>query len=248
MKVLLSIVNAREKGRRVAMVFDIDNTLMDTRHRTAAAATSFVHGGASPMAGVSHDRVGYRPEDTCAANNIHDQPTINAFREHFEQFFWAPSNMELDKPIDGPIALAALARSLGAELYFLTGRTSVFRDQTLAQLERAGIAPESEKHLIMKSPKRDRSGRLESTEKFKARELRKIYRQKVSISAFVTEGSRDMCWLQKHVPEIRRYLFLQFPIDEPGYQVGKDRTVFLPVELELPTREEVLARARKAKL
>src|SRR5262245_32041130 len=41
MKLFSSILDARQKGRRVALVFDIDNTLMDTRHRTAAAARSF---------------------------------------------------------------------------------------------------------------------------------------------------------------------------------------------------------------
>lgn len=246
--VMSAIVGARAKGRRVAMVFDIDNTLMDTRHRTAAAATSFAHGGARPMETTTFERVGYRPEDTCRANGIVDAEVVSAFAKHFDQFFWSPANMMLDRPLEGPIALAALARSLGAELYFLTGRTSDFRRQTIEQLTRAGIGPESEAHLIMKSPKRDRDGRLEPTEKFKARELRKIYRQKVSIAAFVTEGARDVCWLQKHVPEVRRYLFLEFPIDEPGYRVGTQRTVFLPLEMSLPSREEVLARARGTKV
>lgn len=246
--VLSTIVAARSKGRRVAMIFDIDNTLMDTRHRTAAAATSFAHGGARPMERATFDRVGYRPEDTCRANGIVDAEVVSAFSEYFNQFFWSPDNMALDRPLETPIALAALAKSLGAELYFLTGRTTDFRAQTLDQLTRAGLGPESEAHLIMKSPKRDRRGRLEPTEKFKAREVRKIYRQKVSIAGFVTEGARDMCWLQKHVPEVRRYLFLEFPIDEPGYRVENKRTVFLPLSMSLPTREEVLARARGAKV
>lgn len=248
MKVLLSIVDAQSKGRRVALVFDIDNTLMDTRHRTAEAARSFQFRGLKPMAEASFERVGYRPQDTCKNFEIEDADTIKAFADHFEGFFWKPENLELDQKLEGPVALAKLARLLGAELYFLTGRTTTFRAQTLKQLEDAGIAPEDEKHLIMKSPKRDKAGRLEPTERFKTRELRKIYRQKVRIAGFVTEGSRDMCWLQKHCPEVRRYLFLKFPIDEPGYQVSPERTLFLPLDFRLPTREEVLARFRKAKV
>jgi phosphoglycolate phosphatase-like HAD superfamily hydrolase len=248
MKVMLTILDARAKNRRVAFVFDIDNTLMDTRHRTAGATSSFSFRGANPLASATYETVAYRPDDTCTGLGVNDPDTVAAFRDHFDNFFWSPANLTLDRPLDGPIALAKLARSLGAELYFLTGRTTAFREATLAQLEQAGIAPETAGHLIMKSPKRDKQGKLEPTERYKARELRKLYRQKMTIAGFVTEGSRDMCWLQKHVREVRRYLFLEFPIDEPGYKVKKERTIFLPVALSVPTKDEVLARFRGARV
>lgn len=241
-KLLASIVDLRAKGRRVALVFDIDNTLMDTRHRTLGAAASFEYGGKKPLAHAALDTVCYRPEDTCKKLGLEDPQAIAAFAEHFGSYFWSAPNMALDQPLEAMVALAKLSRQLGADLYFLTGRTSDFREETAAQLARAGIAPESAGHLIMKSPVRDENGRLENTEQFKARELKKIARSKTTIAGFITEGSRDMCYLQKHAPEVKRFLFLEFPIDEPGYSVSRARTTFLPLQLSLPGEEEIRAR------
>jgi hypothetical protein len=247
LKILASIVQLREKGRRVALVFDIDNTLMDTRHRTLGAATSFQYAGKNPLAHATVDTVHYRPEDTCKKLGLEDPEAVAAFCQHFGSYFWTGPNLALDRPIDGVVTFAKLARELGAELYFVTGRTTDFRKETTAQLEAAGIAPESFAHLIMKSPVRDEAGRLEQTEVFKARELKKIARDKVAIAGFVTEGARDMCYLQKHAPDVKRFLFLEFPIDEPGYSVASQRTTFLPLELSLPSREEILARCEAKK-
>src|SRR5688572_5854650 len=58
-----TILEEKSKGRRVALVFDIDNTLMDTRHRTLGAAKCFRYGGQQIFAEPAIERIGYRPDE-----------------------------------------------------------------------------------------------------------------------------------------------------------------------------------------
>jgi phosphoglycolate phosphatase-like HAD superfamily hydrolase len=238
-------LRSRRPPRDVTLVFDVDNTLVDTRHRTLAAAKSFtieVDGVEQmPLAHGTVEAMDYLPADTCRRLGVDDAAVHRAFAEHFESVFWSAASFALDQAIPMPVALAKLAQRLGAQVHFLTGRTETYRKETMAKLEELGIPPASPEHLIMKGAKRDRRGRLERTERFKARHLRRLHRQRLTIAGFVSEGSRDVAYLQAHAKEVMRFLYLLFPIDEPGHTVGRKRTLRMPVDLELPSEAQVRA-------
>jgi hypothetical protein len=195
MEVLHTILEMKKAGVTPALVFDVDNTLVDTRYRTMAAARAFVLNGERPLAHATLETVGYLPSETCANNRIDDPDVQRAFADFFDDYFWRESSFTHDQPIEMTIALAQLAEKLGAEIYFLTGRTETFRDLTKDKLEELGLTVKSKEHLIMKSPERDAEGNLEKTEPFKARELRRLDRRKVKVAGYVTEGSRDLRYL-----------------------------------------------------
>ncbi len=239
MELLFGIIDQVAQGLKPALVFDIDNTLLDTRYRTRAAAKAFEVDGVHPFLGPKLAQMEYDPRHTAATLK---RPELGeAFAQFFDDFFWRKKSFDFDRPIAMTIAFAKLAKALGADIYFLTGRTETYRDLTAKRLAQLGLGEPDVEHLIMKPDKRDRHGRLMRTERFKARQLRKLHAKKIPIAGYMTEGSRDMRYLQQHVREVKRWLYLLFPIDEPGHQVSMRKTWFVPMGLKVPTEAAVRA-------
>jgi predicted secreted acid phosphatase len=212
-------------GQRCAVVFDIDNTLADSRQRTLAFARRYGEAhGIDALAKLELDGVGYDGIDTLKRLRF-DAETIATigptFQKEWEAFFWDPNNFGLDTRIDRIAKLADLVRENGGEVFYLTGRIERLRDRTRTQLQDLELPNADDAHLIMKPRLGIR------TDRFKAKRLRNKLDQRpgVKILAFVSEGRKDVGHIQRNT-NVRALLY-DFPIDREAAPLRK-KTPIIP--------------------
>lgn len=212
--VLPDITTRAEKGERVAIVFDIDNTLFDTRYRTLEAARRYgQEQGIALLANASLEDIGTDGADTCARLGIGAGPTSDGFQAFWGEHFWDPASFTLDRGITRTLELLRDAKEAGAEIFYLTGRIDRYREATLAQL---GALPDGDDaHLITKPKLGVR------TDRFKAKKLRNGLDTDppASVVAFVSEGRRDLRHIQRNTTI--RTLWFDFPVDREGYALAR---------------------------
>lgn len=182
-------------GVKTAVVFDLDNTVFDTRHRTLQAGIAFdaAH-GTTFFAGASVDVIGADGTSTAAKLGLVD-PHASEFVAFWDIFFWTPENLALDKPIADMVALVQAAQASGAQVTFLTGRVQTFQEASLLQLQAAGLDVALD-DVVCKPDIAVRTG------PFKVEHLQAMARAGVELGFFVTEGSRDLLHLHGALPEL----------------------------------------------
>jgi hypothetical protein len=137
-------------GQRCAIVFDIDNTLVDTRYRTLAAAREFGRRfGIRQLASARIEDIGIDGRSTCLNLGVKGR-WIMAFQAFWLRFFWDPKNFHYDRTIKVTAKLAKRASDLGAEVFYLTGRTELLRDGSRTELQDKKFPNADDAHLIMK--------------------------------------------------------------------------------------------------
>jgi hypothetical protein len=184
----------RPDARRV-VVFDLDNTLFETRARTLVALQAYDaargtrHFGELVLDDVAADgastaeRLGLAPQV---------QADVQAF---WLEAFWRPRSFAHDHLLVDVAALVHEAHAAGAEVVYLTGR--VERDATIAQLRAAGLPLARDEDLVTKPTVGA------STALFKAEWLGALTaRDDTFLAWFATEGRRDIAGVQAHEPEI----------------------------------------------
>ncbi len=203
---MADIARLSAKGVKVRCVFDLDNTLFDTRWRTLACARSFdaAH-GTRYFAGLRDDEligfIGKNGRDTAVALGLpHD--VVERFAAHWDVAFWRPEALAYDRPMDPPLHLITEAMERGAEVVFLTGRVERhldaqgnifgFRDASVAQLAAVGVEVPPEQ-LILKPDV------ATGTAAFKAEVLGR-YADEGEIGFFLTEGIRDTTQVRAALP------------------------------------------------
>jgi hypothetical protein len=183
------------RGERVRFVFDIDNTLMDTRHRTLAIARDFdARNGTSHFKQLTVDKIGLDARATCARLGC-DAKTSEAFHRYWEVEFWNARNFVHDQPMPEIVRLAKAAHQAGAEVVYLTGRNSGLTDTSVAQLKRAGLPNADAEHLFSKP-----MGTY--TPAYKAEKMTEWQSQGIHIGFFITEGRRDIAHVQQVAPSV----------------------------------------------
>ncbi len=185
---------ARAAGRRAMVVFDLDNTIFDTRPRTLAAARDFDSLGKSDwfarldLAGVRRDG-----RETAVAAGV-PAPVVESFAAHWDDFFWRPANLVLDEPIASTVCWAHLARAAGVEVRYLTGRIESLHAASVAALRRIGLHADPDDVTC----KPDLSV---PTAPWK-REILDRWRAEAVVGWFMTEGHRDIASVQLALPDI----------------------------------------------
>lgn len=183
-----------EVGERCAVVFDLDNTLFDTRSRTLWVARRFdEEGGTRYFESIGLDRVGLNARDTCARMGSLPPEVESAFVRFWEEAFWDPEAFVHDTPMQPVLSWVQRARLSGASLRFLTGRIEALRGPTTAQLARVGVADVSPETLWMKPDL------LTRTLRFKASSLRRAMGRSW-LGWYVTEGRDEIAYLQTEMP------------------------------------------------
>jgi phosphoglycolate phosphatase-like HAD superfamily hydrolase len=186
---LLDIRARVARGEKPRAVFDIDDTLADTRARTLALAKQWDqqnhthHFDRLTLAQVAHN--GF---DTAAAMQL-PGPAEQAFSQWWETAFWDGANFHLDAPIPSMVELVKQAKAAGAEIVYLTGRIADRRDATADELERFGL-PDAGNVCC----KPDLTVR---TIPFKADWLAQSERDGRHVAFFATESRKDVAGLQK---------------------------------------------------
>ena len=194
-RALRRIAHAARRGRKVCVVFDIDNTLVDTRHRTLAALRAFTQtdpalaGLTDPararLARTPLSKVRYDGASTAAAIGLSGSQALG-FDRFWQRFFWSPENFRHDVPIAQTTRLARQAKTAGAEVYYLTGRVAALGSETLTQLAALGLPDADAKHLLCKPAEGVR------TDAFKRQELSRLRREGHRIAFFLSDAQSDL--------------------------------------------------------
>jgi len=139
-RVRARVAEVKASGQTPIVIFDLDDTLFDTRYRTAALLEDYHRTHGEPrLELVPVETVHYDLEDTLAdlgfnAHEIEGQ-TYTAIRGDVWPKFFKGENLLLDKPVPGAVeAVNSLAAD--ALIVYLTGRktfVSDFSERALAQ-------------------------------------------------------------------------------------------------------------------
>jgi HAD superfamily, subfamily IIIB (Acid phosphatase) len=190
----------QEMGQRVRagsacyVVFDLDNTLFDTRARTAWVARTFdLVNDTNHFRSMTLDQVGVDGRETCARMGIVASELTDAFAQFWEEKFWEGSAFPHDTPVEPVLTWARRAAQTGAEVRFLTGRIDALREATVAQLSSVGFDGVTRASLWMKPDLPT------GTLAFKESMLRQSM-QRGWLGWYATEGRDEIAHLQRTMP------------------------------------------------
>ncbi|MCA9516947.1 MAG: hypothetical protein KC635_18520 [Myxococcales bacterium] len=179
-------------------VFDLDNTLFDTRPRTLSAARDFdAARGTRWFEALTLPDV--RRDGLTTARALAPPPlpddVIEAFDLAWRAAFWDARRFALDAPIAAVLAWVERAREAGVGVRFLTGRTAPYHEVSVRQLHEAGLGWVAASDVVCKP---DLSRR---TAPFKAEVLRELAAE-AAIACYVSEGRRDIGHIQRELPGV----------------------------------------------
>lgn len=204
-------------GLPSTVVFDIDDTLGDTRGRTLAIAKAYDQAqGTHHFDGLTVDQVTYPPTQMLRQLGMppDEQRRFNAL---WQPKFFAEEAMDHDLPITPMIQLAKDAAEAGAEVLFLTGRSGTQREATVAQLQRLGLPQAESSHLFMFPEGAGHD--------FKGAQLGDWQDEGRHLAFFVTDSRSDVALVQRlglQVPPV----LLDSPLADPGQPVSPQTPVF----------------------
>jgi len=184
-----------EPNTRCVVVFDLDNTIFETRARTLEAMKAFdsAH-GTSHFAGLALEDMGKNGKHTAELQGL-DPATAQKVHDFWTEWFWKGPNFLCDHLMTKMAQLAHDAHEAGAEVVYLTGR--VDHASTLAQLKAAKLPDADGEHLVTKPAVGANTG------KFKGVWLANLLDSKDTfLGWFLTEGRRDIATVQEHDPRI----------------------------------------------
>lgn len=188
----LADIKARKaRGEKVRAVFDIDDTLSESRQRTLCLAKDWdtAH-GTNFFSQLKISQVRATGFETAQALGL-PAPLTRAFQEYWDVEFWKAERFVHDTPIVPMVKLAERARAAGAQVIFLTGRVDSLKEATIAQLRRFGLKDVTEKTVVSKE---DLSV---GTAQFKVKWLEQSANEGHHLAFFVTESRRDVAAIQQ---------------------------------------------------
>ncbi len=171
-------------------VFDIDNTLVDTRPRTLHMARTFDRdNGSSWFRSLTLRTTGVDAADTCARVGGVPAGVRRRFEAAWRDGFWNPANFALDRPVKPVIAWAKRAHAAGLGVRLLTGRWTLFEQTSVAQLRRAGMSFVEVEHTYHKPSPRV------WTKAYKAQVIRELMGRGF-VAWYVTESRLEVAHIQ----------------------------------------------------
>lgn len=214
----------RGRGPSALAVFDLDNTLFDTRWRTLAAARAFdAARGEGRFEALeleppapAHVRRDGRATAAQAALGPLPGDVVEAFARYWGDYFWRPASLALDQPIAAVVAHAVAAREAGAELRFLTGRVEGLRAATREALARVGLDA-SDAALACKPDLATRTAPWKS-------EVLAAWSREAPLAWYLSEGRRDLARIQADVPVVPCVL-LDCSFEDPALRLAPETPV-----------------------
>ena len=202
---------AQRRGERPIAVFDLDNTVFDTRPRTLMVARRYdAERGTTWFSGLGLDGVRRDGRATMEAA-LGPAEVVEDFAAYWRVEFWRPEAFVHDAPIASVVAWVHAAHDVGAEVRFLTGRIEALRRPSLDALHRIGL-PVPAEALTCKP------GLGTRTAPWKAEVLIEWSGQ-APLGWFLTEGRRDTAWIQRTVPTVPCVL-LDCSFEDPTHAVA----------------------------
>ena len=199
-KQLAEIKKQTQAGKKVAVSFDIDNTLFDTRGRSLAIGRMFDKAnGTTYFKGKSRTSMGNDAAETGAAVGM-SADHLKKFKSLWFREFFKGENYEADTQMRQTINLAKKAAAAGADVFYVTARTQSEEQFTIAELAEAGLPNVDDKFVVSKPRMADK------TPEYKASELKKIHQQYDFVPWFITESRADIAGVQKLDAPVRSVL------------------------------------------
>jgi len=198
----IEAVLAAPPSHERAIVFDIDNTVADTRYRTLDVAREYdARLGSAHFRDLSVSQVGVSGALTARAVGAPDS-TVLDFHSFWQSDdgFWSGARFVHDRPMQPVASIAQRAAAAGIEVIWLTGRIEALRADT----ERWLLAHELPARSLVCKP--DLSVR---TAPFKAQFLSQLCHTR-TLDFFITECTRDIAAAQAALPSLRCVL-VDFP-------------------------------------
>lgn len=157
-RVRARVAEVKASGETPIVIFDLDDTLFDTRYRTAALLEGYHQTHGEPrLELVPIETVHYALEETLAdlgfsTHEIEGQ-TFQAIRGVVWPLFFKGESLLLDKPVPGaPEAVASLVAE-GATIVYLTGRKTFVSDFSERALAANGFPTPGPGVLMFHKPK-----------------------------------------------------------------------------------------------
>lgn len=189
-----SIAQIKERtarGEKVAVAFDVDNTLVDTRGRVLAIGKAFDKAnGTSYFKGKTSKAMGNDAKETATNLKMTDAHAKKFSAMFFREFFKG-KNYQNDTQIRSTIELAKKAAAAGADVFYVTARTQSEESFTIKQLAKAGLPDVDATHVVSKAKMRDK------TPAYKAEELTNLASHYDFVPWFITESRADIAGVQK---------------------------------------------------
>lgn len=177
--------------QKVAVAFDVDNTLFDTRGRALAIGKKFdAANGTSYFKGKSRKAMGNDAKETATLVGMTKDHAKKFGSVWFREFFKG-ENYKNDTQIKKAVDLAKKAAAAGADVFYVTARTQSEEAFTIAQLAKAGL-PTVDADFVVSKPKMK-----DKTPDYKAAELSRISQEYQYVGWFVTESRQDIAGVQK---------------------------------------------------
>lgn len=187
---LTEIKKRTKAGERVAVSFDVDNTIVDTRGRALAIGKAFDKAnGTTYFKSKTAKQMGNDAKETAGLVRMSPEHA-KKFSSLWFRMFFKGENYKHDLKIAATIDLAKKAAAAGADVFFVTARTQSEESFTIAQLEAAGL--DTDAHFVVSKPKMK-----DKTPEYKAAELTKIAESYDHVGWFVTESRADIAGVQK---------------------------------------------------
>lgn len=143
-------VKRRDPTQRCVVVFDLDNTLFDTRARTLAVLHAFDEShGTSWFADLDIEDVGWSGRETCGQMGVPEDVTA-LVDDWWEEHFWNGKNFGEDLVMTELFDLAWEAKRAGAEIRYLTGRIDRLKSACVEQVKGAGLPDADDEHMFCK--------------------------------------------------------------------------------------------------
>lgn len=226
-KAVHSVVEQIKKRKKkvVRAVFDIDDTLTDSRYRTLQLAKNYDQSkGTKTFASLTVDKVGHNGQET--AQNLGAPSTVcTDFGKYWDVEFWKPESFTFDAVVDIGFALYKQCKAAGAEIIYLSGRIASLQGTSITQLQRLGFTDANEKSVICKA-----SVSVKTTP-FKSEWMASSERAGIPVAVFVTESTRDVATVQKDSPKIP--VILLEGRYETEFEILAPNTPYLPLDAVL---------------
>lgn len=184
------------RGEKVRAVFDIDDTLVDTRGRTLALARDWDRkNGTHYFDKLTLQQVAFDAKDTARVMDLPWDSELS-FMKFWDENFLEGERFADDGPIPDILQLAKQAKAAGAEVVYLTGRLAARSPFTIQQLQKFGLSDANGKTVVGKPSQAHR------TPQFKTEWLAQSAADGWHLAFFITESKRDIAAIQKGIPGV----------------------------------------------
>jgi beta-phosphoglucomutase-like phosphatase (HAD superfamily) len=186
---LAEIKRRAQAGEKVAVSFDLDNTLVDTRGRVLGIGKAFDKAnGTHYFDGKTSKQMGNDAKETAGLVKMKPEHA-KKFSAFFFREFFKGENYKNDAAMRSTVALAKKAAAAGADVFYVTARTESEEKFTIEQLKKAGLP--ADKVTVVSKAKMS-----VKTVDYKAAELSKLAGSYDYVGWFMTESKKDIAGVQ----------------------------------------------------